>query len=352
MLRFKYLLAVLVMALAIPAVSFAQVRVGIAVGFGPPPIPVYDQPICPGDGYMWTPGYWGWDTDAADYYWVPGTWVTAPEVGFLWTPGYWGWGDGGFFWNEGFWGSNIGFYGGIDYGFGYFGSGFYGGRWDHGHFFYNTAVMHVDENNIHNVYNTRIENINNSSRVSYNGGEGGLKTRPTPEEDAASRERHVAPTAEQTQHAQLARSNPDMRSKANHGDPPVKATPRAGDFSAHGGTGAAGEHAGADTHTYNHASELPPLDRPQPAAAGASKAEKNYQKQQQKLYDQQQKERDKLAQQQEKDHQKKLNDAAHQQMEQRHSQQTQQMQQRHQQQQQQLQQRAPAPRSMGSSRPR
>src|SRR5712664_3969125 len=78
-------------SLAIPAQSRAQVAVGISVQFGPPALPVYKQPICPGDGYIWTPGYWAWDREDEDYYWVPGTWVEAPEVGFLWTPGYWGW---------------------------------------------------------------------------------------------------------------------------------------------------------------------------------------------------------------------------------------------------------------------
>ena len=77
-----------VMLMTFSAASFAQI--GISVSFGPPALPVYEQPICPGDGYIWTPGYWAWD--GSDYYWVPGTWVEAPEVGFLWTPGYWGWG--------------------------------------------------------------------------------------------------------------------------------------------------------------------------------------------------------------------------------------------------------------------
>ena len=40
----------------VPAVSFAGVF--ISVGFAPPALPVYTQPICPGDGYIWTPGYW------------------------------------------------------------------------------------------------------------------------------------------------------------------------------------------------------------------------------------------------------------------------------------------------------
>ena len=121
---------------------------------GPPALPVYEQPLCPGDGYLWTPGYWAYDYDVSDYYWVPGTWVMAPEIGFLWTPAYWGWGGDGFVFYDGYWGPHIGFYGGINYGFGYFGVGFEGGRWDNGHFFYNRSVNNVNINEIHNVYNT------------------------------------------------------------------------------------------------------------------------------------------------------------------------------------------------------
>jgi WXXGXW repeat (2 copies) len=82
--------------------AFAQISIGVSVNFGPPPLPVYEQPICPGDGYLWTPGYWAYDDDDG-YYWVPGTWVEAPQVGFLWTPGYWGWGGNAFFFHEGYW---------------------------------------------------------------------------------------------------------------------------------------------------------------------------------------------------------------------------------------------------------
>src|SRR5208282_4692753 len=138
--------------LAISVPCSAQISVGVRVGIAPPPLPDYAQPDCPGDGYIWTPGYWAWDGN--EYYWVPGTWVEPPEVGYLWTPGYWGWGDGGYFFNEGYWGTSVGFYGGINYGFGYFGHGYEGGRWDNGHFFYNTAVNRVDSNAIRNVYNT------------------------------------------------------------------------------------------------------------------------------------------------------------------------------------------------------
>ncbi len=109
----------LVGMLALSGAANAQVAIGISVGFAPPEIPVYEQPICPGEGYLWTPGYWAWDDDDGDYYWVPGTWVLAPEPGYLWTPGYWGWGGSAFFFHEGYWGPRIGFYGGINYGFGY-----------------------------------------------------------------------------------------------------------------------------------------------------------------------------------------------------------------------------------------
>src|SRR5882757_7148519 len=72
--------------LAAPLSAFAGVFVSINIA--PPALPVYEQPLCPGDGYIWTPGYWAYGDEG--YYWVPGTWVLAPQPGYLWTPGYWG----------------------------------------------------------------------------------------------------------------------------------------------------------------------------------------------------------------------------------------------------------------------
>lgn len=122
----------------------------------PPALPEYDQPPAPGDGYIWTPGYWAWGRGA--YFWVPGAWVLAPYDGALWTPGYWGYGDGGYFWNAGYWGPTIGFYGGINYGFGYFGTGFCGGYWLGHRFFYNSLYAHVGFG-FHNVYSQRFNGI-------------------------------------------------------------------------------------------------------------------------------------------------------------------------------------------------
>src|ERR1700745_2074836 len=124
-MRLLILAALLVL---VPAAVFAQI--GVSITIAPPALPVYTQPVIPGPGYLWTPGYWAWGPEG--YYWVPGTWVLPPAIGLLWTPGYWGWLDGRYFWHAGYWGPHIGFYGGVNYGFGYFGTGFVGGRWDNG----------------------------------------------------------------------------------------------------------------------------------------------------------------------------------------------------------------------------
>jgi hypothetical protein len=344
----RFLLAFL--ALAIPASMFGQVRVSIS--FGPPAIPIYEQPICPGDGYMWTPGFWAYDDNISDYYWVPGTWVLAPEVGFLWTPGYWGWGDGGFLWNEGYWGPTIGFYGGINYGFGYFGHGYGGGYWNSGHFFYNRSVTNIDITNIHNVYNTTIVN-NNTTRISYNGGTGGIPDRPTPQEQAAAGERHIPAISAQTDQARTARANPNLRASANHGAPPIAATSKAGDFSEHSVVaaksagepykGAAGAATAGEPHIAVHPKELPPITHPAPVNSGNPKADQKFQQQQDKLVAKQEQERQDLQAKQEAEHQKTMNNAQTQKLEQKHQQQTQQLVEKHTQEQQSLQSRAPQP---------
>src|SRR5580658_11166327 len=99
-----------------PLAMFAQIAVSIRVG--PPALPVYTQPPCPTDGYLWTPGYWAYD-EVDGYYWVPGVWVRPAQPGYLWTPGYWGFAGGIYGWHGGYWGSHIGFYGGVNYGYGY-----------------------------------------------------------------------------------------------------------------------------------------------------------------------------------------------------------------------------------------
>jgi len=224
----KFLLAIgMLMALMFaPQASFAQVSVGVAINLAPPPLPVYQQPPIPGPNYIWTPGYWAYAN--GDYYWVPGTWVLAPQIGFLWTPGYWGWGPGGYIFHAGYWGPHIGFYGGINYGFGYGGSGYQGGRWDHGQFAYNRSVNNITNTTvIHNVYDERVTNISNT-RVSFNGGNGGIHAEPNAAEREYANGPHLAPTSVQEAHMHAAASDRNQFASVNHGAPPVAATPRPG----------------------------------------------------------------------------------------------------------------------------
>jgi len=233
--------------LSLSSASFAQISVGIAfnVRIAPPALPVYEQPICPSPGSLWTPGYWGWNDDAG-YYWVPGTWVAAPTPGLLWTPGYWGWNEGFYGWHEGYWGPHVGFYGGVNYGFGYGGVGFGGGEWRGGAFFYNTAVMHVDTVHITNVYINRTVIVNNESHVAFNGGQGGVAAHASAAEEAAAREPHQAALSTQVQHEHAASQNHAMFASSNHGAPAVAATARPGEFSGHNVVAA--KAAGAPYH--------------------------------------------------------------------------------------------------------
>jgi WXXGXW repeat (2 copies) len=411
-IRLLAIMGVMLGAVALPGTASAQVAVEFSVGFAPPPLPVYEQPICPGERYIWTPGYWAWDDDDQDYYWVPGTWVEAPEVGYLWTPGYWGWGGEAYVFHVGYWGPVVGFYGGIDYGWGYTGRGYYGGRWDHDHFYYNREVNHIDERVVRNVYNEHVENNVNITRVSYNGPNGGVNVRPTRQEEAAAHERHIAPVPVQNQHIQAARTNRELHASENRGKPPIAATARPAAFSGsgvvparaggnynpppnrganngnRGGTAAnrpANENRPvnenrpsnnrsentnpnrppnasnrAETNNrpaYNHSNEVPRHTVPQ----AEPNANQKYQQQQEKLAQKQNQEHQKLQQQQEREHQQaqqqSANAARQQQIEQRHQQQTQQMEQRHEQQTQQMQQRqqprqqAPPPRQNEEKKP-
>jgi hypothetical protein len=221
-----------------PAYVEPAVEVEVRASEAPPPLPDYEQPPCPEDGYLWTPGYWAWG--GGGYYWVPGTWVQPPRVGVLWTPGYWGFVGGVYAFHAGYWGPHVGFYGGVNYGFGYVGVGFAGGRWAGNSFAYNRTVNNVNVTNIHNTYNETVINNVTVNKVSYNGGAGGVAAVPTAQEKAAAQEPHVAPTPMQRQHVQEAAKNPALAAKANGGHPAIAATPRPAAFNAPGVVGARG----------------------------------------------------------------------------------------------------------------
>jgi hypothetical protein len=198
------------------------------ISTAPPPVPSYAQSAIPEEGYLWTPGFWARREDVRDYYWVPGTWVKPPREGLLWTPPYWSRVDGGFVFHHGYWAEAVGFYGGIDYGYGYAGDGYQGGRWDNGTFFYNRAANNLGSLNIAHAYDQAIAVTDQSERVSFEGGSRGTKARPTPQQERLARDPHVAPTPEQQQHFEMAAKDRSLYSKLNRGEPGVAATSRAG----------------------------------------------------------------------------------------------------------------------------
>ncbi len=233
----RALIAALSLA-ALPVVSDAAVFVGVSVNIAPPELPVYVQPPCPAAGYIWIPGYWAWGDE--DYYWVPGTWALAPSVGLLWTPGYWGWESGVYIWRGGYWGPHVGFYGGVNYGFGYGGEGYEGGRWRGNQFYYNRSVTNISNTNITNVYNRTVVNNVTVNRVSFNGGSGGVAARPNAAQLAAERDHHVGFTPGQREHEQKARGDNSLRASVNGGRPPIAATQKPAVFSGHGVVAARG----------------------------------------------------------------------------------------------------------------
>ena len=207
-----------------PRRANAAERVSVA----PPPLPLYAQPAIPAKGDLWVPGFWAWRKAVPDYFWVPGTWVKPPQQGLLWTPAYWSRVDGGYVFHAGYWAEQVGFYGGIDYGYGYTGDGYQGGRWKDGALFYNRAVNNLESPDIANVYDEAVASDNKAVRVSFNGGSSGTAARPTPREDALGDGPHVEATAEQRKHFELAAMDRSLYSRLNHGEPGVAATPHAG----------------------------------------------------------------------------------------------------------------------------
>jgi len=110
------------------------------------------------------------------------------------------------------------------YGFGYFGEGFEGGRWDGGHFFYNRSVNNHKRQQHSQCLRYHVT-YRNESHVSYNGGNvesarvQGLKTRRRRGRDTSHRSDSNATCAGSP-------SQPQQRASANMGKPGTAATPR------------------------------------------------------------------------------------------------------------------------------
>jgi WXXGXW repeat (2 copies) len=353
--RFLCLLLLSVGILTFPVPSPTQVAVGVSVRIGPPALPLYVQPICPGPGYLWVPGYWAYGPDG--YFWVPGTWVEPPEVGLLWTPGYWGSENDFYIWHAGYWGPEVGYYGGISYGFGYTGVGFFGGHWRGGTYYYNRAVTNVNVAVVRNTYNTTVINNTTVNRVSFNGGSGGTTARPTSREMDAARQRHISMTSEQTQHQQAASANRTFLASVNHGRPDVAASVRPGQFNGRGavesGRSASPNRAPENPTRTNKSGDpspsarsanpdRPPSLRTTNAAPVNPALEHQHQQELDRLHQQQAQERQRIEQrhqqEQQKLQQRAADDRKQEEIQRKHQQQLQQLDRKHEQQQQKLQQ--------------
>ncbi len=231
-LRLLVAAAMILPMLTLPA-AHAQVAIGIGISVhvAPPALPLYVQPPLPAPGYLWTPGYWSYGD--AGYYWVPGVWVQPPRAGVLWTPGYWGFAGGVYGWHGGYWGPHIGFYGGVNYGYGYGGVGFVGGEWRGGSFAYNSAVANFVGVHVTNVYENRTivtqNTVINNEHVSFNGG-AGIQAQASATELQAANEQHIQPTASQVQHQDFAAQDRSQLASVNHGTP---GTPAASNVNAY-----------------------------------------------------------------------------------------------------------------------
>ena len=221
--------------LAAPTDSQAgAISIGISVRIGPPPLPVYVQPVCPAPGYMWTPGYWAYDPENG-YFWVPGTWVIAPAPALLWTPGYWGWGGGAFFWHAGYWGPHVGFYGGINYGFGYTGRGFEGGEWRGGTFFYNRSVNNFGVTTRHQCLRPHGGEQFRRKSGQLQRRRGRIDAHAHPRRTrCGARPAHRGHILCSRQHEVAAHSDRSQFASVNHGVPGVAATARPGEFKGAG----------------------------------------------------------------------------------------------------------------------
>ena len=206
-------------------IAQAQIGVSLSIHVAPPALPVYEQPPLPAPGYLWTPGYWSYGE--AGYFWVPGVWVQPPSAGLLWTPGYWGYEGGVYGWHQGYWGPHVGFYGGVNYGFGFGGVGFAGGEWRGGVFAYNSAVANFGSVHVTNVYENRVivtqTTIVNVNHVSFNGGEG-IQVHATAVEMQAANERHFESTPNQVQHLNFAAQDRAQLASVNQGRPATMAS--------------------------------------------------------------------------------------------------------------------------------
>jgi WXXGXW repeat (2 copies) len=68
----------------------------------PPQIEEVPPDMAPSGDMQWIPGYWAWDDERKDYFWISGIWRQAPPDR-QWVPGHWMQAATGWQWTPGFW---------------------------------------------------------------------------------------------------------------------------------------------------------------------------------------------------------------------------------------------------------
>ena len=63
---------------------------------------IVKRPTYNRNGYVWTEGYWRWNTFYRQYTWQKARWIKIKRNHY-WVPGSWQIAVGGFFWVEGYW---------------------------------------------------------------------------------------------------------------------------------------------------------------------------------------------------------------------------------------------------------
>jgi hypothetical protein len=106
--------------------------------------------------------------------------------------------------------------------------------------------VHVGPTFVRNVYYHPVVYRSTYEHVSFNGGPGGVRARPSREQMVAGREHHVAFTSLQQRQQRMAFADHSLRADYNHGRPPVAATARPAVF--HGNGVSAARAAGGPVH--------------------------------------------------------------------------------------------------------
>ena len=97
------LLSLLLAASAFAAPAYAQVSFNITIA---PPAPQYEVVPTMQPGYVWAPGYWGWNGER--HIWVRGRTIVQRE-GYRWEPDRWEQRDRTYYRTEGHWARDKGY---------------------------------------------------------------------------------------------------------------------------------------------------------------------------------------------------------------------------------------------------